>query len=219
MRLAGVRIGADDLAGAIAAYATLLAVPSSPLAGGGVRFSLQRGSVDVAGGPPGLQAVRFVSEPGDPPLPDAPGIHLESGPDTPAGGEDAAIAIDHIVVHTAAPERAVALWRDHPGLRLALDREFPARRLRLLFFRSGGITLEYASPLPAGAGPAGARSPPRRQLPGDRSRCAARSPARGRRRPQRPAPRHACGYDGRHRTVRHGGRTDAAAPGRGLTAH
>ena len=34
-------------------------------------------------------------------------------------------------------------------MRLALDREFPDRHLRLLFFRSGGITLEYASPLPA----------------------------------------------------------------------
>jgi hypothetical protein len=32
-------------------------------------------------------------------------------------------------------------------LRLALDREFPERGLRLLFFRSGGMTLEYACPV------------------------------------------------------------------------
>src|SRR5262249_54296157 len=61
---------------------------------------------------------------------------------------------DHVVVHTGDPERAIALWRDRVGLRLALDREFPARHLRLLFFRSAGITLEYTSPLPA-AEPAG----------------------------------------------------------------
>jgi len=55
-------------------------------------------------------------------------------------------------VHTVDPVRAIALWRDRLGLRLALDREFPDRHLRLLFFRSGGITLEYACPLPVPAG-------------------------------------------------------------------
>ena len=60
----------------------------------------------------------------------------------------AALGIDHVVVQTADPERAIAFWRDHAGLRLALDRSFAERSLRLLFFRSGGITLEYASPHP-----------------------------------------------------------------------
>jgi hypothetical protein len=50
----------------------------------------------------------------------------------------------------------MATWRDGGGLRLALDREFPARGLRLLFFRSNGITLEYATPLPPPDGAAGA---------------------------------------------------------------
>jgi len=60
-------------------------------------------------------------------------------------------AIDHVVVHTTAPERAIAVWRDRAGLRLALDREFADRGLRLLFFRSGGITLEYACAIGANA--------------------------------------------------------------------
>src|SRR5262245_47999155 len=74
MRLAGVRIGADDLPVAIAAYTTLLAVRGSPLANGGVRFALGRGSVDVVSGPPGLHAVRFVAADGEPPLTAAHGV-------------------------------------------------------------------------------------------------------------------------------------------------
>ena len=148
MRLAGVRIGAEDVAGTIASYAALLAVPAAPRADGGARFTLERGTVDIVAGPPGLLAVRFVVEAGETPLASAHGVPLvsdaESSPDAPPP----AAAIDHVVVNTAAPERAIALWRDRAGLRLALDREFSARHLRLLFFRSGGITLEYASPLP-----------------------------------------------------------------------
>lgn len=66
-----------------------------------------------------------------------------------APAADCIHAIDHVVVHTAAAERAVRLWRDALGVRLALDREFPARGLRMLFFRSGGVTLEMVSPLGA----------------------------------------------------------------------
>ena len=68
---------------------------------------------------------------------------------TPTAGSAAGgvTAIDHVVVHTSDPERAIAHWRDRLGLRLALDRTFPERGLRLLFFRSGGLTLEYAHAL------------------------------------------------------------------------
>jgi catechol 2,3-dioxygenase-like lactoylglutathione lyase family enzyme len=155
MRLAGVRIGSDDLAGAVAAYTTLLGVPGAPLADGGVRFALGRGSVDLFAGPPGLHALRFVAADGEPPVPAAHGVTVLTDPEPGSSEAGDAVAIDHVVVRTAVPERAIALWRDRVGLRLALDREFPARRLRLLFFRSGGITLEYASPLPASPGPAG----------------------------------------------------------------
>ena len=155
MQLAGVRIGSDDMDAAIRVYSLLLGVPASPLSAGGSRFRLERGSVDVVRGPAGLHALRFVAPPGETP-PAAHGIEVVVDPDdeaanAPAGG----VAIDHVVVNTADPERAISLWRDRVGLRLALDREFPARGLRLLFFRSGGITLEYACPLPAGAAASG----------------------------------------------------------------
>lgn len=49
-------------------------------------------------------------------------------------------AIDHIVVRTAEPEAAVALYGGVLGIRLALDRELAGTRM--LFFRVGGVTLE-----------------------------------------------------------------------------
>jgi catechol 2,3-dioxygenase-like lactoylglutathione lyase family enzyme len=132
----------------------LLEVPASPRAGGGARFTLERGTVDVVAGAPGLQAVRFVVAPDETPPSSAYGVTLVTDAERTDGPAAPAAAIDHVVVNTTDPERAIALWRDRVGLRLALDREFPARHLRLLFFRSGGITLEYASPLPASAAPA-----------------------------------------------------------------
>jgi catechol 2,3-dioxygenase-like lactoylglutathione lyase family enzyme len=155
MQLTGVCIGAADLPAAVASYALLLGVPGVPLAGGGTRFVLGRGCVDVAAGPPGLHAVRFSVREDEAAPRSAHGVTVVGDPEpSPPPGPEA-VAIDHVVVHTVDPDRAIALWRDDLGVRLALDRAFPARGLRLLFFRSGGITLEYASPLPARGGPAG----------------------------------------------------------------
>ncbi len=65
-----------------------------------------------------------------------------------AGDDPAAIhGVDHVVIMTADPEPAAALYRDKLGLRLAFDRAFEARRIRLLFFRIGGVTVELAAPL------------------------------------------------------------------------
>src|SRR5262245_35170920 len=155
MQLGGVCIGSDDLAGAIRAYRLLLDVPGSPLAGGGARFQLGSGSVDVVGGTPGLHALRFVAaEAGPPPSTHGIALTIEPAIETSVPPDPVA-AIDHVVVHTTDPARAIALWRDRPGFRLALDRKFPERGLRLVFFRSGGITLEYASPLPVPTGQQG----------------------------------------------------------------
>jgi catechol 2,3-dioxygenase-like lactoylglutathione lyase family enzyme len=49
-------------------------------------------------------------------------------------------ALDHVVVRTADPDAAIALYRDGLGVRLALDRMIGATRM--LFFRVGGVTLE-----------------------------------------------------------------------------
>jgi catechol 2,3-dioxygenase-like lactoylglutathione lyase family enzyme len=150
MRLAGVCLGTDDLAAAERAYEVLLGVPAVSRHPATVRFVLQRGWVELFAFET-LRALRFVEE-----IPHMPfivrGVRVfvshEHGAPPPV---ESAIAIDHIVVHTIDPDAAIATWRDQMGMRLALDREFPARHLRLLFFRSGGITLEYASPLPAAA--------------------------------------------------------------------
>ncbi len=59
--------------------------------------------------------------------------------------------IDHVVINTPNPDRAAALYGARLGLRLALDRSNPDWDMRLLFFRIGGITVELAHRLSAGA--------------------------------------------------------------------
>lgn len=58
----------------------------------------------------------------------------------PTPADDGAEALDHVVVHSAAPDAAVALYQDRLGLRLALDRVVLG--VRMLFFRVGGVTFE-----------------------------------------------------------------------------
>jgi catechol 2,3-dioxygenase-like lactoylglutathione lyase family enzyme len=77
-------------------------------------------------------------------------------PPARAADERAAIGgVDHIVIMTADAEAACGLYRDQLGLRLAFDRTFEERRVRLLFFRIGGVTVELAAPLGAPADPDG----------------------------------------------------------------
>ena len=59
--------------------------------------------------------------------------------------------VDHVVVMTREPDRAIDFYRDQLGIRLALDRTLENRGLRLLFFRLGGTTLEVSAPLRADA--------------------------------------------------------------------
>ncbi len=149
-----VRVGVADLASATAAYTVLLGI--EPVARGEARrFQLGRGAVELEpAAADGLRAIRFTAE--EPERRAVPGsfhgltVHIDPpDDDRPAARPAPVLAIDHVVVQTPDPERAVVLWRDGLGLRLALDRVFAERGLHLLFFRSGGITLEYASPHPA----------------------------------------------------------------------
>ena len=64
-----------------------------------------------------------------------------------AGASTAVSGVDHVVIMTTDAEAAAALYRDRLGLRLAFDRAFEERRVRLLFFRVGGVTVELAAPL------------------------------------------------------------------------
>jgi catechol 2,3-dioxygenase-like lactoylglutathione lyase family enzyme len=166
MRLDGVRIEASDVEATSARYAALLGVDATPLETGARRFQLGRGAIELVGGEPGRATVVFVRERTDDAWPAEPsGYHglavvVEAAPvvASPSRRPDAAEAIDHVVVFTPSPTRAIALWRDRLGLRLAFDREFPERKVRLMFFRSGGLTFEFASALPA---PADADGPDR----------------------------------------------------------
>ncbi|MGJ8562235.1 MAG: VOC family protein [Alphaproteobacteria bacterium] len=50
--------------------------------------------------------------------------------------------LDHIVINTANPDRAIAHYGARLGLSFALDRTIEAFKTRFLFFRIGGLTLE-----------------------------------------------------------------------------
>jgi catechol 2,3-dioxygenase-like lactoylglutathione lyase family enzyme len=75
-------------------------------------------------------------------------------PESPAAEEaDAAVAgLDHVVVRSPDPERAVALYAGRLGLSLRLDRSEPAWGARLLFFRCGDLIVEVAHDLKSGIG-------------------------------------------------------------------
>ena len=59
-------------------------------------------------------------------------------------------ALDHVVVRTPNPERAIALYAGRLGLDLRLDRGNPAWGSRLLFFRCGDLVVEIAHDLNKG---------------------------------------------------------------------
>jgi len=154
-----VQIGAADVVAVAHAYEVLLGIPPVHGEGGAMRFQLRRGAVEVEPGDSGLHSLRFTvaanADRGRWPAEAFHGVRVSftAAPSAPpaAGAADAVEAIDHVVINTPDLDRAIGLWRDRMGLRLALDREFPARGLRLVFFRSGGVTLEFAGPLPAPA--------------------------------------------------------------------
>lgn len=66
-----------------------------------------------------------------------------------------ATALDHLVINTPNPERAVANYGARLGLRFALDRTAEQWKTRFLFFRLGGLTLEIIHRLGEDQDPAG----------------------------------------------------------------
>jgi len=65
--------------------------------------------------------------------------------------EAAAIAaLDHVVIRSPNPERAIALYAGRLGLDLRLDRSNPDWGSRLLFFRCGDLVVEIAHDLKKG---------------------------------------------------------------------
>ena len=73
-------------------------------------------------------------------------------PDAPPrfNGSSPVTMLDHVVVRSPNPERAIALYGGRLGLDFALDRSNPDWGSRLLFFRSGGVTVEIGHSLAKG---------------------------------------------------------------------
>jgi catechol 2,3-dioxygenase-like lactoylglutathione lyase family enzyme len=63
-----------------------------------------------------------------------------------------AIALDHIVVRTPNPDRAIALFAGRLGLDLRLDQSNPDWGVRLMVFRCGDLIIEAAHDRTAGIG-------------------------------------------------------------------
>lgn len=77
---------------------------------------------------------------------------LVAAPEEPAPAPAAAAPhrLDHVVIRTADPERAVALYGGRLGLDLRLDRSSPQWGVRFLFFRAGDLVVEIVHELKAG---------------------------------------------------------------------
>lgn len=63
------------------------------------------------------------------------------------GKPDSVQALDHVVINTANPDRAVALYGARLGLDFRLERSNPQWGSRLMFFRCGGAVVEIGARL------------------------------------------------------------------------
>jgi catechol 2,3-dioxygenase-like lactoylglutathione lyase family enzyme len=84
-------------------------------------------------------------------------LHAEAAAGMPsplAECEEAAAVsgLDHVVIRSPNPERAIALYAGRLGLSFRLDRTEPAWGARLLFFRCGDLIVEVVHDLKAGIG-------------------------------------------------------------------
>jgi catechol 2,3-dioxygenase-like lactoylglutathione lyase family enzyme len=118
----------------------------------GGRFQLDNTALTLeAGEPEGVGALGFT---GTADLGDTHGVAIRLVRDEPPApspfvdDEAAAVSgLDHLVINTPDPERAIALYGGRLGLDLRLDRTNPDWGMRLLFFRCGGLIVEIAHAL------------------------------------------------------------------------
>ena len=158
------------IGGTPAAYETLLGRRATD-------GRLRTGNVGLAfaGGAPGLHAMTFATgdvakaatlldrravktqHEGDTLTLDANGVAIEvaaaagEAPSPFTHDEAGCVsALDHVVVRTPDPERAIAFYAGRLGLDLRLDRSNPEWGTRLLFFRCGDLVVEIAHDLKKG---------------------------------------------------------------------
>jgi catechol 2,3-dioxygenase-like lactoylglutathione lyase family enzyme len=72
-----------------------------------------------------------------------------------AGGAAAVSGLDHVVINTPNPERALALYGARLGLDFRLERSNPQWGSRLMFFRCGGAVVEIGASLRGEPDPSG----------------------------------------------------------------
>lgn len=72
------------------------------------------------------------------------GLVAQLKPNVEASAAHDILGLDHVVVRTRDPERAVALYGGRLGLDLRLDRSNPERGNRLLFFVCGDLVVEIS---------------------------------------------------------------------------
>jgi catechol 2,3-dioxygenase-like lactoylglutathione lyase family enzyme len=137
-----------DLDGAVTRYEALLGRQAR---GGRFQLSNTALTLEAGEGPEGFGALGFAGE-ADPGETHGVAIRLvrdQSPPPSPFVGDEAAAVsgLDHLVINTPDPERAIALYGGRLGLDLRLDRANPDWGMRLLFFRCGGLIVEIAHAL------------------------------------------------------------------------
>ncbi|MBX9945652.1 MAG: VOC family protein [Reyranella sp.] len=164
--------GLDHLVigGAAGVYETLLGRRAS-----GGRLRTGNVGLAFAGGASGLQSMVFATadldkatrllerravattRAGDALVLSAEGVAIglaAAAGDPPSPFTDAEAAcvsgLDHVVVRTPNPERAIAFYAGRLGLDLRLDRSNPQWGARLLFFRCGDLVVEIAHDLKKG---------------------------------------------------------------------
>jgi catechol 2,3-dioxygenase-like lactoylglutathione lyase family enzyme len=185
-----ITLRAADVDAAAGAYGAVLDLAGHATEGG-VRFAMANVTLELrpspAGEPEGIFAVTFAT-------PDlegarrtlerrgaasrledglalidagaAGGVRIALTERAAAAGPAGAVALDHLVVHTADADRAAAFYGARLGLDLRLDRSNPDWGSRLLFFRCGDAVVEVAAKLGA----------PRSQTPDTLGGVALRTP-------------------------------------------
>lgn len=82
-------------------------------------------------------------------------LQPESAPKVAEPASGAVQSLDHIVINTPNPDRALGLYGAKLGLDLRLDRTAEQWKTRFLFFRTGGLTFEVIHRLGEAHDPAG----------------------------------------------------------------
>jgi catechol 2,3-dioxygenase-like lactoylglutathione lyase family enzyme len=150
--LAGLRLRCDDLEKAAHELAARGVETGAPVAGeakdatdGAVRR--WRAMTVAPGASRGLPVELVSADPDERPVRgDRDGSRTGGGEAASAGGVR---ALDHVVILSADADATRDFYGGALGIRLALDRSFEGRGVRLLFFRTGGVTIEIGSRLDA----------------------------------------------------------------------